>query len=302
MWFKPPVELTCKLLTRMPDQLRRRQRTDWADSATPGTIFDSFIEGPCFDRNGKLHLVDLPNGRILRVDGDNWETVVDYAGWPNGLALAADGSLVAADHKLGLVQLDLSAGTASPLLTSAASEAFKGCNDLTIHPDGSILFTDQGQTGLQDPTGRVWRYYPDGRLERLISNGPSPNGLALNGKSTHLYVAMTRSGQIWRFALRADGLVVKANNFVQLPGGHSGPDGMMFDQYDRLYVCDPSHASVWVIDPHGVPLFRLRSCAGRFITNCALTPDRKQVVITESETASILICDIPPHEPDREAA
>ena len=32
---------------------------------------------------------------------------------------------------------------------------------------GDIYFTDQGQTGLHDPTGRVYRLSPEGRLDCL---------------------------------------------------------------------------------------------------------------------------------------
>jgi len=37
------------------------------------------------------------------------------------------------------------------VIQTVLSESFKGLNDLTLHADESILFTDQGQTGLQDP-------------------------------------------------------------------------------------------------------------------------------------------------------
>jgi gluconolactonase len=48
-----------------------------------------------------------------------------------------------------------------------------------------------------------------------------------------------------------------------------------------------------VLDPHGVPLYRIQSSTGRMTTNCALTPDERGLVITESESGTILIAEVP---------
>jgi sugar lactone lactonase YvrE len=42
-------------------------------------------------------------------------------------------------------------GKVSPFYTHIRSESFKGLNDLVIASNGDIYFTDQGQTGMQDP-------------------------------------------------------------------------------------------------------------------------------------------------------
>ena len=72
--------------------------------------------------------------------------------------------------------LDPETGAVTPFLQDALSEGFKGVNDLVFAANGDIYFTDQGQTGLQDPTGRVYRYTADGILSRLIDTVPSPTG------------------------------------------------------------------------------------------------------------------------------
>jgi gluconolactonase len=283
-----------RLAYRLPDALRRHARTPWSDANRPGELLHSVLEGPCFDALGRLYVVDIPFGRVFRVGESGWDVVAEYDGWPNGLKPFGPDQLLAADYKNGLVRINSSNGTVEPLLATMASEAFKGLNDLTIAHDGSVLFTDQGQTGLHDPTGRVWRLRPSGQLDRLISNAPSPNGIVLNASNTHAYVAMTRSCQIWRFEIRADGLVNKVQCFAQLPGGLSGPDGLVMDGHDRLFVCDPAHACIWMLDRYGIPTARFDSCAGRVLTNAALSPDERELFITDAETGSILICDVPP--------
>lgn len=294
MWFAPPPEIETRVLTRLPDRFRKPTSNDWTRANNAGIPAEAALEGPCFDASGALHVVDIPLGRIFRVDRDDWSTVCEYDGWPNGMKAMEDGRFLVADHRRGLLRVDPATGAIEPLLSAARSEGFKGLNDLTLHRDGSVLFTDQGQTGLHDPTGRVWRLWPDGRLDRLISNAPSPNGLVLNLARTHLYVAMTRSSQIWMFALGDDSLVNKVQCFAQLPGGRGGPDGLAVDAHDRLYVCDTAHGCVWVLDPDGLPLYRILSCAGRVLTNCAFAPDGRTLVITDASTQSILTCEVPP--------
>jgi gluconolactonase len=294
MWFDPPRPIAATLLSRLPEALRRPKPSAWAQANRGGAPIDSFLEGPCFDAAGNLFCVDIPHGRVFRVAGDHWETLAEYEGWPNGLA-ARDGDLVVADYRHGLLSLDPRDGAMAPILETVLSEGFRGLNDVVAHPDGSLIFTDQGQTGLQDPTGRVFRLHPDGRLDRLLANGPSPNGLVLNRGATHLMVAMTRSCEVWRFALRPDAVVGKANLFFRVPAGTSGPDGLAVDAHDRLFVANPGHGQVWVVDPHGVCTHRVDCTAfGRMPTNCTLAPDGRTLVISESDSGCLLAAEIPP--------
>ena len=152
---------------RNPNLLRRARRippqgrTEWADANRPGQPTDCFIEGPSFDADGNLYIVDIPFGRIFRIAPDRkWSLVVEYDGWPNGLKIAADGRILVADYRRGIMELDARAGRMQQVLTSRNSESFRGCNDLHIAANGDIYFTDQGQTGLHDPTGRVYRLRP----------------------------------------------------------------------------------------------------------------------------------------------
>ncbi|MGK7866481.1 SMP-30/gluconolactonase/LRE family protein [Falsiroseomonas sp. E2-1-a20] len=293
MWNTAPAVIAPTLLSRLPEALRRMRPSAWAEANRAGAAVDSFLEGPCFDGGGNLFCTDIPHGRIFQVSGSHWHVVAEYEGWPNGLA-AREEDLLVADYRHGVLSLDPRTGAMAPLLETILSEGLRGINDLILHPDGSILFTDQGQTGLQDPTGRVWRRHPDGRLDKLIGNGPSPNGLVLNREGTHLLVAMTRSCEVWRFALRPDAVVAKANLFFRVPAGTSGPDGLAVDAAGRLFVANPGHGQVWVVDPHGVATHRV-DCTGfgRMPTNCAFAPDGRTLVITESQSGSLLAAEIP---------
>lgn len=290
----PPQVVEAGIFSSMPEEFRRRGVwTAWADANKGGNPVDCFIEGPSFDAAGNLYLVDVSFGRIFRISPDGkWTLVVEYDGWPNGLKVHPDGRILIADYREGLMELDARAGVVRPLLTHRNSESFRGCNDLHIASNGDIYFTDQGQTGLHDPTGRVYRLCTDGRLDCLISNGISPNGLVLNRSETVLFIAMTRDNSVWRAPLMRDGCVSKVGRFCMM-FGTSGPDGLAMDQADRLYVAHASLGSVFVFSSTGECICRIKSCAGATCTNVAFGgPEQHRVFITESASGTVLVADM----------
>ncbi len=115
------------------------------------------------------------------------------------------------------------------MLTSRNSESFRGCNDLHLAGNGDIYFTDQGQTGLHDPTGRVYRLQTEwpARLPDRHRHQPERPG-ARSGRS-RLFVAMTRDNAVWRMPFMKDGSVSKVGRFCSM-FGPSGPDGMTMDK------------------------------------------------------------------------
>jgi gluconolactonase len=290
----PPILIKTEIFSSMPDEFRRTGvASDWADANRPGVETDSFIEGPSFDADGNLYIVDIPFGRVFKITPDaTWSLVVEYEGWPNGLKIGSDGRILVADYRHGLMALDAKAGRMTPILTSRNSESFRGCNDLHIAKNGDIYFTDQGQTGLHDPTGRVYRLSASGRLDCLIDTGISPNGLVLDPSERVLFVAMTRDNAVWRMPIMKDGSVSKVGRFCTM-FGPSGPDGMTMDKDGRLYVAHASLGHVLVFAPNGELIARIKSCAGAACTNVAIGGNnRDRLYITESATGSILVADI----------
>jgi gluconolactonase len=289
----PPRLIRTEIFSAMPDEFRRKVRTEWADANRPGAMTDCFIEGPSFDASGNLYIVDIPFGRIFRIAPDKkWSLVVEYDGWPNGLKIARDGRILVADYRHGIMELDARAGRMEKILTSRNSESFKGCNDLHLASNGDIYFTDQGQTGLHDPTGRVYRLTVSGKLDCLIDTGISPNGLVLDPAEAVLFVAMTRDNAVWRMPFMKDGSISKVGRFCSL-FGPSGPDGMTMDKAGRLFVAHASLGHVFVFAPNGECIARIKSCAGQSCTNVAIGgANGDRLYITESVTGTVLVADI----------
>ena len=296
MWnlsFQPPEIIEARVLTRLPDAFRTPRRTDWVDANKPGHVMDSFLEGPAFDRAGNLYVTDIPYGRIFRVSPDlQWTQVAQYEGWPNGLAVHQDGSVWIADYQRGILRLDRATGRVDTLLGHRNSEAFKGVNDLTFDAQGQCYFTDQGQTGLHDATGRVYRLRGNGQLDLLLGNAPSPNGIALSADGTVLFVAVTRGNAVWRAPLLPDGSISKMGAF-QTFFGSSGPDGMALDVEGRLVVAHASLGGAFVLNARGELTHFVRSPVGATVTNVAFRPGTRELLMTESQTGSVLIAELP---------
>ena len=164
-----------------------------------------------------------------------------------------------------------------------------------LDAQGNIYFTDQGQTGLHDPTGRLYRLRPEGQLDLLLSNVPSPNGLALSPDGRLLYLAVTRGNCVWRVPLLPDGSVAKVSQFFT-SYGPSGPDGLAVDADGRLLVTNPGLGYVWVLNHRAEPAQVLRGAAGASTTNIAFGgPERSTLYVTDSTHGAILLArlDVP---------
>jgi gluconolactonase len=294
--YAPPEEIKTEVFARLPDKFRRKDPANaWSLVNRRGLVADSFLEGPSFDRDGNLYIVDIPYGRICRISpAGEFTLVAEYDGEPNGLKLARDGRIIITDYRHGLMTLDPASGKVTPMLERRWSERFKGVNDLVFASNGDIYFTDQGQTGIHDPTGRVYRLRVDGALDQIVSNVPSPNGLVLNGSEHILYVAATRGNAIWRIPLMPDGTASKVGIFIQLSGSLGGPDGLAMDEQDNLAIAHAGLGTVWIFSRLGEPLYRVRSCQGLATTNVAYGgSDNKNLYITESESGCVLVARVP---------
>jgi len=282
--------------TALPAKFRGKRRTAWSDPNRAGAPVDSFLEGPSFDRDGNLWCVDIPFGRIFRIDPKGeWDLAAQYDGWPNGLKIHRDGRIFIADYRRGLMVLDPKSGKVGPRLETSCSEGFKCLNDLHFSDNGDLYFTDQGQSGIADPSGRVWRLRGEGKnageLQRLVSNAPSPNGITLNVKNTQVYVAITRAQQIWRLPLMEGGTPSKTGVAIQLSGGHAGPDGIEMDAEDGLVVCHLG-VGVWRFDSNCLPTHLVHGGdTHRLMTNIAFKD--RTLYITDSLNGEILTAEMP---------
>jgi len=293
--FAAPPTIDAKVFARIPDQFRDHHRlSGWVDAQRAGAQTDCFLEGPSFDRNGNLYVVDVPWGRIFRISpSGDVRLAFEYDGEPNGLKIHKDGSIFIADFRRGIMRLDADCTEISLVVDRFGVEHFRGVNDLVFADNGDLYFTDQGHSGLHDPSGRVFRYSAAGALEVVLGNIPSPNGLAFSPDEKTLYVNVTRDNAVWRLPLLGPSTPYKVGAFIRLSGG-TGPDGLAVDDQGGLAVAHIGLGCVWLFDVHGEPVARIRTNAGRAVTNIAFDPNGAgKLYITEGDSGQVLVADVP---------
>lgn len=234
-----------------------------------------FGEGPVLLRDGWLATEMAPGrGRVVAFDPDgrNVRTVVT-TGRPNGLAVDESGALwIAESERPSLLRwhrgvLEESAGGGDPLLWP---------NDVAVDGRG-VFLTDSGisvsefteargrrvRRSRLETNGRLCHLdLASGRTRTLVEGLRFANGVAL-GADGLIYVSETFSGAVRRF--RSDGSEVLqvdggpfANVFDSPPPEDdlSGPDGMAFDELDRLWVAVYGRGHIAVIDGEGTVVSR----------------------------------------------
>ncbi|KAI6081590.1 putative lactonase drp35 [Hypoxylon rubiginosum] len=292
-YLDPPIRLSTQPYSTIPEKWSTSRPNEWADNILGGKVIGSFLEGPCFDREGNLYVVDIPFGRIFRISPNKeWLLLAEYDGWPNGLKCTPEGRILVADHRQGLVEIS-DTGKAVVLVSGYRGERFRGLNDLTLGLDGWVYFTDQGQSGLQEQSGCVYRWHQkSGALERVLSNIPSPNGLVLSADGKSLYVAVTRTNTIWRAPFVLDGGVSKVGVHLNLSGG-GGPDGIAVDLEGGLIVAQPG-LGVLRFDPSGILTHFVQLPRGSSPSNITFeSHDTSRMVITDSASGTIFTVDMP---------
>lgn len=294
--YAAPPDVPTRVFAKVPKELELDRESQFLNSQLHGRRLGSFLEGPSFDLEGRLWLVDVAHGRVFRVSPQaEWTVVAQYDGQPNGLKFHKDGRVFIADRENGVMELDPVNGKIKPFIPRDRLEpGYKGLNDLFFAANGDMYFTDQGMTGLQDPTGRLFRYSAGGKLDCLLDNIPSPNGLVMTPDETILYLAVTRGNCVWRVPIGHDGKVFRVGIFVQLSGSLGGPDGMAMDEAGNLVLAQVGSGSCWQFSRLGEPIARIRSSAGLMVTNMAYGgPRARTLFITESETGTVLTAELP---------
>ena len=289
----PPQIRQLEVFTSLPAQFRQPKRSVWGDANQGGREIDSFLEGPVFDTQGNLYVTDIPFGRVFRIDPQGqWELIAQWEGEPNGMKFMNARELLIADYMNGLMLLDIQSGQVRPYLQRRNTESFKGVNDLTFDSAGNLYFTDQGQTGLHDPTGRVYRFSKAGKLDLLLSNVPSPNGIVLSNDERFLFVAATRGNCVWRMPLQTDGSVSKTGQFFT-SYGPSGPDGLALDAQGHLFVANPGLGYVWMLNARAEVVQVLQGSPSHSLTNLAFGgAERRSVFVTDSTAGTIGVAEM----------
>ncbi|PIN00123.1 putative alkaloid synthase/Surface mucin Hemomucin [Handroanthus impetiginosus] len=280
-----------------------------------------------FDNLGRGPYAGLADGRVVRWMGQDlgWETfatvtrnwseelcaqgvdsttkkqwtVESKCGRPLGLRFdRKSGNLYIADAYYGLLVVGPKGGLATPLATEADDKPILFANDLDIHHNGSIFFTDTSKRYNRvnhffilvegEATGRLLRYDPLTKTTHVVLEHLAfPNGVQLSKDHSFLLFTETTNCRIIKYFLEGP-KSGKTEVVANLPGF---PDNIRINEngdfwvaidccrtpMQEMFIHHPWLRSVYFRLP--IPMRYLARFAGmRMYTMIALLNDKGKIV------------------------
>jgi gluconolactonase len=250
-------------------------------------ITDGYLwtEGVVWHKGGKYILFsDIPNNVVMKWEqGKGASEYLKPSGYTgdkprggksgdepgsNGLAIDKDGRLYLCEHgdrRVSRIEKD---GKKTVLADKFEGKRFNSPNDLVLHPNGDIYFTDppyglaKGDKRELDFTGVFRISGKDGSISLVSKKLQNPNGITLSPDYKKLYVT---HGSTWVvFPVNEDGTTGESKPFVDpkqwkakaAKGG--GVDGMKCDAAGNIFATGPGGVCVMTADG---------TLLGRFLTD-----------------------------------
>jgi len=207
-----------------------------------------WAEGPVWFKDGNYLLwSDIPNNRMLRYISEGGVSVYRAdARYSNGNTRDRQGRLVTCEHGARRVTRTEIDGSITVLADSFEGKRLNSPNDVVIHSNGSIWFSDptygiqsdyEGHKATpEQDTNNVYRIDPQtGVVEAVVRDFVQPNGLAFSPDETRLYVADSGSPRHIRVFDVVDGRALSSGRvFCTVDPGV--PDGFRFDIEGNLWT------------------------------------------------------------------
>jgi gluconolactonase len=228
----------------------------------------TFTEGPIWNPDGFLLFSDMPGDTRRRWDDQGGVSVVaSPSNKGNGMTLDANGRLIVCEHSTSSVARIDPDGTGSGrevLASHYEGKELNSPNDVVVHSDGSIYFTDPtygrmpgfGVEREQDLDFQgVYRIPPGGGDVQLLADDfGQPNGLCFSPGESLLYVNDTTKAHIRVFDVQSAGSLANGRLFAENIGTASLEkmdlvDGMKCDEQGNIWVTGPQ--GIWILSPQG---------------------------------------------------
>jgi gluconolactonase len=235
-----------------------------------GTLW---AEGPAWSGAGRfLVWSDIPNNLQLRwIEDDGRVTVFrNPSGFSNGNTFDHEGRQLSCEHGGRRVVRYEHNGTVTVIAERFQGKRLNSPNDLAVHPDGSIWFTDppygirgnyEGFRGESETKPALYRAdSKSGQLDMITDEVTGPNGMCFSPDYKRIYVADTGAGReirVWD----VDGKTARnGKRHVQLtvPGtkAPSFADGIRADIDGNIWA--GARPGVLIIAPDGQPIGMIR--------------------------------------------
>lgn len=223
-------------------------RLHQAEDFTAENLFTNNIEGPSFDKEGRLFVVNFQkDGTIgyVKPDGKAELYVTLPAGsTANAIQFDKKGNMLLADfsgHNILKVEKKTKA-----VSVYVHDDRFNQPNDICINKAGQLFASDPN---WKESTGQIWRIDGKGKAVLIQTGMGTTNGIELSPDEKILYVNESVQRKVWAFDVDKAGNISNKRLFFEFPD--NGMDGMKCDAKGNLYVTRYGKGTIAVLSPQG---------------------------------------------------
>ncbi len=215
-----------------------------------------WAEGPVwFGDGGYLLFSDIPNNRMMRWAEETGEvSVYRYpSNYSNGNTRDKQGRLITCEHDSRRVTRTELDGSITVLIDHYQGKPFNAPNDVVVHSNGSIWFSDPGYGILNNYEGHkaafelptnVYRLDPKTGAATVVEGGMRrPNGLCFSPDEKMLYICDTSGtdGPEYPHNIRVYDVVdgerlANGRQFVEVGPGRAVADGIRCDRDGNVWA------------------------------------------------------------------
>jgi gluconolactonase len=235
-----------------------------------GTLW---AEGPAWNGVGRYLLwSDIPNNvqmRWIEEDG-RITTFRNPSGYSNGNTFDFEGRQLSCEHGGRRVVRYEYDGTVTVIADKFQGKRLNSPNDIVVHPDGGIWFTDptygilgnyEGFKSEKELKEAVYRVDPKtAQMEKVYDGMDGPNGICFSPDYKKVYVADTGTGREIRVWDLEGKTIRNGKRFIQLDvpgtGAPSAADGIRCDTDGNVWA--GAAPGVQVITPSGERIGMIR--------------------------------------------